>query len=179
MAKVFYWTFPVFLVVIALVVRGGCYQAISIVPFWLNDLSMFKNYGHWGINYFPILSLLMTVLWLIVLVTGFKARVPNKTLLYIAHFLFLLITVSTFTYFAPFLLTHMGHPQNNISDQQLAAMLNTWAKWDVVRQIVGLIFFAIFIYCYGKIEFTKRIRYYSIKHCDPKSVNPRLKTCKV
>jgi hypothetical protein len=150
MANIFRWTFLLFLVLMVLVAGGASYQTISIVPFWQKDISMFKNYGHWGIDYFPILSPLMTVLWLVLVVTGLKVRFPNKAILYVGHFLFLLIMVSTFTYFAPFLLTYMGHPQNNLSDQELAAMLNTWAKWDLARQIIGLITAAIFIYAYSK-----------------------------
>lgn len=63
--------------------------------------------------------------------------------------------VSTFVYFAPFLLTHMGNPNNQLSDEQLASMLNTWAKWDRVRQIVGLIPLVIFLYCYGNIKLAR------------------------
>jgi hypothetical protein len=61
-------------------------------------------------------------------------------------------------YFAPFLLTYMGHPRDNLSDQELTSKLNTWARWDVARQIVGLIFLGIFIYSYGQIKYatTKR-----------------------
>lgn len=151
MTKIFRWTFLPFLVVMALVAGGAFYQTISIVPFWQKDLSMFKNYGHWGINYFPILSPFMTVLWLVLLVTGFNVQMPNKGVFYIAHFLFLLLMVSTFTYFAPFLLTHMGHPQNGISDAELTAQLHTWAKWDLIRQLVGLIPLSIFIHTYSKM----------------------------
>ena len=136
----------------ALVAGGAFYQTISIVPFWQEDLSMFKNYGHWGINYFPILSPLMTVLWLVLVITGFWVRLPGKSLLYVGHACFLLLMGSTFVYFAPFLLTHMGHPQNNVTDSELAAMLHTWAKWDRVRQVFGLIPLAIFLYTYSKLS---------------------------
>ena len=148
--KIFRWTFLPFLVVMALVAGGAWYQTISIVPFWQKDISMFKNYGHWGIDYFPILSPLMTVLWLVLVITGFKVTLPNKTIFYIGHFFFLSIMVSTFSYFAPFLLTNMGHPQNNLSDHELSSMLNTWARWDFVRQVIGLITLTIFIYTYRK-----------------------------
>lgn len=153
MVKIFQWAYLLFLVVMALVVGGACYQTISINPFWQKDISMFRNYGHWGINYFPVLSPLMTVLWLAIVITGFKVKMPGKKILYVGHFFFLLITISTFAYFAPFLLTHMGHTQSSISDQELTAMLNTWVKWDFVRQVVGLIPLTIFIYCYSKTGF--------------------------
>jgi len=159
--KIFRWAYLALLIVMALVVGGACYQAISIVPFWQQDISMFKNYGHWGINYFPVLSPLMTVLWLIVLVTGFKVKLPNKPILYVGHFFFLLVLVSTFAYFAPFLLTYMGNTQNNITDQELIAKLNGWARWDLVRQLAGLIPLSIFIYFYGKtgtVQAGKHIR---------------------
>ena len=149
-AKIFRWSFLAFLIVMALVEGGAFYQTISIVPFWQKDISMFTNYGHWGIDYFPILSPLMTVLWLTVVVTGFKLKLPNKAILYMGHFLFLAVMVSTFAYFAPFLLTYMGNPQDKIPGTELAAMLNTWARWDFVRQVVGLISLSLFIYCYGK-----------------------------
>ena len=158
MIKVFRWALPSFLAITALVVGGAWYQTISIVPFWQQHISMFKNYGHWGTGYFPILSPLMTVLWLIVLITGLRVKSSNKTILYIGHFLFLVIMVSTLAYFAPFLLTYMGHPNNNISDQQLVTMLDTWAKWDYVRQIVGLVVLFIFIQSYGKVEFVTNSR---------------------
>ena len=116
MAKIFRWTLLAFIVVMALVAGGACYQSISIVPFWQKDISMFKNYGHWGIDYFPILSPLMTVLWLVTVATGFKVKLPNKAILYIGHFFFLLIMLSTFVYFAPFLLTDMGHSEINFSN---------------------------------------------------------------
>jgi len=148
-ARIFRLSFLAFLIVLALVAGGAFYQAISIVPFWEKDLSMFKNYGHWGIDYFPLLSPLMTALWLILVISGIKVQLPQKRLLYLGHFFFLLMMGSTFAYFAPFLLTHMGHPQN-ISDGELDAQLQTWARWDLVRQIVGLIPLSIFIYMYGK-----------------------------
>ena len=150
--KFFRWALLLLIVVMALVVGGACYQTFSIVPFWQQDISMFKNYGHWGIDYFPILSPLMTVLWLATVIIGFKVRLSEKKILYIGHFFFLIIMVTTFTYFAPFLLTYMGHPENTISDNELKTMLNTWAKWDILRQVVGLIPFTIFIYCYGNID---------------------------
>ena len=31
-------------------------------------------------------------------------------------------------------------------------MLHTWAKWYIVRQVIGLIALAIFIYTYSKTE---------------------------
>ena len=151
-ATLFRWTFLPFLMVVALVAGGAFYQTISIVPFWLENISMFKNYGHWGINYFPILSPLMTVLWLVLVVTGFKVRFPNKVLFYVGSFIFLVMMISTFAYFAPLLLTHMGHPQSNLSDSELSSMLHTWAKWDLVRQVTGLIPLSIFIYTYSKME---------------------------
>src|SRR5262245_31503709 len=107
MTKFFRWAFPSFLAIAALVVGGAWYQTISIVPFWQQHISMFKNYGHWGTSYFLILSPLMTVLWLVVLITGMRAKFSNRAILYTGHFLFLLIMVSTFVYFAPFLLTYM------------------------------------------------------------------------
>jgi hypothetical protein len=148
--KIFRFTYPLFLLVMALVVGAACYQTISIAPYWKEDISLFRNYN-WGIHYFPILSPLMTVLWLVILVTGFKVKMQNKTILYIAHFFFLLIIAVTFAAFAPFLLTYMGHPEVNISEQELKAMLNSWIKWDSVRQVIGLISFFLFIYCYGKM----------------------------
>ncbi|MBB1284254.1 hypothetical protein HRH25_07715 [Flavisolibacter sp. BT320] len=151
MNKIFRFTFLPFLMVMALVAGGAWYQAISIVPFWEKDISMFKNYGHWGIDYFPILSPLMTVLWLVLLVTGFKASIPNRKVLYIGHAIFLVVMGSTFIYFAPFLLTYMGHPQKGLSDGELSAMLTVWAKWDLIRQSIGLIPMAIFIYTYYKL----------------------------
>jgi len=152
MSTIFRWALLALIVVMALVIGGAFYQTVSIVPFWQKDISMFRNYGHWGVPYFPILSPLMTVLWLVTLVTGFKVESRARTLLYIGHFFFLVIMVTTFSFFAPFLLTYMGHPENNISDQELSAMLNIWARWDFIRQVVGLIPFTIFIYCYGKGE---------------------------
>ncbi len=149
-ANIFRWTFFAFLIVMTLVVGGAWYQAVSIVPFWQEDIIMFKNYDHWGINYFPILSPLMTVLWLILVVTGFKVQMESKRILYIGHFFYLVVMLSTFIYFAPFLLTHMGHPVN-LSDVELSSQLETWAKWDLVRQTIGLIPLAIFFYSYGKI----------------------------
>lgn len=112
---------------------------------------MFKNYGHWGINYFPILSSLITVLWLVLVITGFKVKLRNKAILYVGHFFFFLIMISTLVYFAPFLLPHMGHPQNNISDRDIASMLHTWAKWNFARQLMGLIPLTIFMHTYSKL----------------------------
>ena len=152
MTKIFRSAYLIFLVVTALVVGGACYQTISITRLWQDDLSMFKNYDHWGVPYFPILSPLMTILWLIVVVTGFRAKFPHKKLLYVGHFFFLVVMTSTFVFFAPFLLTHMGHPQNNISDEELISQLNFWVRWDRIRQIIGLIPLGIFIYCYGNIK---------------------------
>ena len=157
-AKIFRFTFLPFLVVMALVSGGATYQTISIVPFWQQDISMFKNYGHWGINYFPILSPLMTLLWLILLVTGFKVRFPHKKIFYAGHVLFLVIMLSTFIYFAPFLLTHMGNKETSLTDAQLAAMLNTWAKWDIARQATGLVACFLFIYTYSKMGWVRTIR---------------------
>lgn len=152
MTKLFRVAFLAFLIVMALVIGGSCYQTISIVPFWESDISMFKNYGHWGIDYFPFLSPVMTVLWLVVLVSGFGLKLENQKLLYFGHSLFLLLLVGTFVYFAPFLMRYMGHPENNIPDKVLAARLHTWARWDFAREIVGLIPFSIFIYSYGKMK---------------------------
>ena len=152
MITIFRSVYLAFLIVMALVVGGASYQTISIVPFWQQDLSMFKNYGHWGIDYFPILSPLMGMLWLVLLITGFGVKFPNKTIFYIGHGFFVLLLTVTFAYFAPFLLTYMGNQHNNLTDQELTSRLHIWAKWDLIRQIVGLIPLAIFIYCYGNAK---------------------------
>lgn len=151
MNTLFRWTFMPFLMTTALVVGGAWYQTITIVPFWEQDISMFKNYRHWGIHYFPILSPLMTVLWLVLVITSFKATFSNKTIFYVGCFFFLIVMSSTFIYFAPFLLTYMGQPQAAVSDVELSAMLSVWAKWDFIRQVVGLVPLAIFIYTYSKV----------------------------
>lgn len=148
MVTVFKLTYLAFLVTMALVVGGATYQTISVTPSWQKDLSLFTNYGHWGIDYFPILSPLMTILWLAVLIMGFRFRFRGKKLLYAGHFFFLAIMIATFAYFAPFLLTYMGKPVAAETEQEVRTMLDTWAKWDKVRQVVGLIPLAIFIYCY-------------------------------
>ena len=150
--RIFRWTFLPFLIALALVAGGACYQTVCVVPLWQQDISMFKNYGQWGIPYFPVLSPLMTVLWLVLLITGWKLKLPKKGIFYVGHFFFLLIMVSTFTYFAPFLLTHMGHPQNHISDQELSSQIGTWAKWDVVRQLIGLLALSLFLYTYSHLR---------------------------
>jgi hypothetical protein len=153
MTKIFRFAFLPFLTVMAMVAGGAAYQTISIVPFWQRDISMFKNYEHWGIDYFPILSPLMTVLWLVLVITSFKVNMRNRKVFWTANFVFLGLMVSTFAYFAPFLLTHMGHPQN-VSDDQLKIMLDTWAKWDIVRQSVGFIALPLFLYTYKTFDRT-------------------------
>lgn len=102
-------TYLAFLIVTALVVGGATYQHISVTPYWVKDINMFRNYD-WGFGYFPILSPVMTVLWLGVFLLGFRQKFPAKNLLYVGHFLFILITLSTAFYFAPFLLNNMGNP---------------------------------------------------------------------
>ena len=156
MTKLFQASYFLFLVVMALVVGGACYQTMTVSPLWQQDVSTFRNYGHWGINYFPILSPLMTVLWIVILITGFRTKFPKKSLLWIGHLCFLIIMASTFIYFAPFLLNNMGKVDSSISDQQLLSMIQTWTKWDLIRQIFGLIPLAIFIYCYGNIKLATR-----------------------
>ncbi|MES2847995.1 MAG: hypothetical protein V4685_02980 [Bacteroidota bacterium] len=151
--NIFRWVYLLFLIVLALVVGGACYQTVSINPYWLNDVAMFRNY-QWGIGYFPILSPLMTMLWLALLIMGFKIKLPNKKVLYTAHLFFLLIIISTFSWFAPFLLTYMGHPENSISNCELIPMIATWSKWDRIRQATGLVPLALFIYYYGKFQVT-------------------------
>ncbi|MBD0332954.1 MAG: hypothetical protein ICV66_09875 [Chitinophagaceae bacterium] len=144
-----------FVFIMALVVGGACYQAVSIVPFWQKDISMFTNYSHWGANYFPVLTPLMTILWLIVLISGWAVHMPHKGILNIAHAFFLLIIITTAVYFVPFLATYMGRPNATITNTALAQKLAVWAKWDLVRQIIGLIPLFLFIYSYGNIGFAR------------------------
>ena len=151
MTTVFRFTFLAFMIVVTLVVGGATYQAVSVVPYWQEDIALFRNY-QWGIGYFPILSPLMTVLWLATVITGWKVKFPQKRVLYLGHAFFLLIMVSTFAYFAPFLLTYMGHPEHQISDQELSPMLMTWIKLDAIRQSVGVIPLALYLYAYGKAQ---------------------------
>ncbi len=141
------------MIVTALVVGGATYQAVSVVPYWQEDISLFRNY-QWGIDYFPILSPAMTVLWLATVITGWKVKFPQKRVFYLGHVFFLLIMVSTFSYFAPFLLTYMGHPEHKISDQELYSLLMTWIKLDVIRQSIGVIPLALYVYAYGKAQLT-------------------------
>jgi hypothetical protein len=151
MTKIFPFAFLAFMIVLALVAGGATYQAISVVPYWQQDLSMFRNY-QWGIDYFPILSPIMTVLWVLTVITGWKVKFPHKRVFYVGHFFALFMLVSTFAYFAPFLLTYMGHPEHTISDQELSPMLNTWIKLDAIRQSIGVIPLALYIYAYGKSQ---------------------------
>ena len=151
MTKIFRFAFPAFLTVLALVAGGATYQAISVVPYWQEDMSMFRNY-QWGIDYFPILSPVMTVLWVLTVITGWKVKFPQKRVFYVGHGFALLMIVSTFAYFAPFLLTYMGHPEHRISDQELYPMLQTWIKLDAIRQSIGVIPLALYVYAYGKSQ---------------------------
>jgi hypothetical protein len=47
-------------------------------------------------------------------------------------------------------MNYMGHPEKNISETELSAMLATWAKWDLKRQIVGVVMLSVYIYAYRK-----------------------------
>ncbi len=77
MTKIFPFVFQAFMIVMALVAGGATYQAVSVVPYWQEDISMFRNY-QWGIDYFPILSPIMTVLWILTVITGWKVKFPHK-----------------------------------------------------------------------------------------------------
>lgn len=148
MSNVFKFTYLAFLVSMALVVGGASYQTVSITPAWQEDFSLFNDYGHWGVGYFPILSPLMTVLWLALVIMGFRQQFPGKKLFYVGHLFILLIMGTTFLFFAPFLLDNMGKAVTGEAVEKVRAELDIWAKWDRIRQLVGLIPLAIYIYCY-------------------------------
>lgn len=157
MKKAYRVVFLIFLVLLALVSGGALFQSFSIIPYFQNDISLFRNAAFGGSNFFPIISPLMTLSWIVIVILGWKIQIENKKILNFGYILFLIIAIMTYSYFVPFLINNFGNSENVMSDAVLLDNLNTWASLDQIRQYVGVGVLAIFIYSYGNvIAATKR-----------------------
>jgi hypothetical protein len=148
--SVFRISFLLLIPFLAMTEGGGMYQRLVNVPLWQTDMSLMKLFHQVG-PYFFIFSPIVLVLWITLVVSGWRYAGKAKTLLAVNHFLYLSIIISTALYFIPFLSKYVANakaiPTNGDYQQ-----LQQWANYSLIRQIVGFSVIGIYTYIYGIIS---------------------------
>src|SRR5687768_7804745 len=86
---------------LAMTEGGAMYQRLVNVPLWISDMSLMKQFHGVGF-YFFYFSPPVLILWLTMVISGWKYDGRGKTILRINHVFYLSIILSTAFYFIPF-----------------------------------------------------------------------------
>lgn len=129
---------------LAMTEGGAMYQRLVIVPLWINDMELMKQFHDVG-SYFLYFTPPVLVIWLTMVISGRKYNGKGKSLLVINHILYFGIILSTAFYFIPFLERYVGNSEAVITSEDVQ-QLKTWALFSIIRQVLG--FSVISIYAY-------------------------------
>jgi hypothetical protein len=92
---------------------GAMYQRLVNVPLWISEMDPMKQFHGVGFYFFyftpPVL-----ILWLTMVISGWKYVGKGKTLLHINHIFYFAIILSTALYFIPFLELSIKKQVNNL-----------------------------------------------------------------
>jgi hypothetical protein len=142
--KTFRTTLMLLIPFLAMTEGGAMYQRLVNVPLWIRDMSLMKQFNEVGLYFFYFTPAVL-ILWLIVVVSGWKYNGKGKILLRINHGFYLIIILSTAFYFIPFLGRYVGNAEAIITDAD-KEQLKIWAVFSLIRQALGFIVIAIYAY---------------------------------
>lgn len=135
---------------LAMTEGGAMYQRQVIIPLWIDDMSLMKEFHHVDF-YFLRFTPPVVAIWLIMVMAGSNYNGKLKMLLRINHFIYLTIIVSTGLYFIPFLDKYVSNSEAVINRHGLE-QLKTWAAFSLIRQVSGFIVIAIYVYILSEIN---------------------------
>ncbi len=142
--KIFRTTLFLLIPFLAMTEGGAMYQRLVNVPLWIEDMNQMKQFHDVG-YYFFYFTPPVIIIWLTMVISSRKYNGKGKTLLWLNHFFYFAIILSTALYFIPFLGKYVGNADAVISSSDIE-QLKTWARFSMIRQVVG--FFVIAIYAY-------------------------------
>jgi hypothetical protein len=129
---------------------GAMYQRLVNVPLWISDMNLMKQFQGVGFYFFcftpPVL-----ILWLTMVISGWKYNGKGKALLRINHIFYLSIIFSTALYFIPFLGRYIGNTNAVIRNSDVE-QLKVWATFSMIRQMLGFVVIAIYAHMLGVVN---------------------------
>ncbi|TND10336.1 MAG: hypothetical protein FD123_584 [Bacteroidetes bacterium] len=138
---------------LAMTEGGAMYQRLVNVPYWISNMNLMKQFHGVGFYFFyftpPVL-----IVWLTMVISGWKYTGPGRRLLFINHVFYSIIILSTAFYFIPFLGRYIGNAGAVITNAD-AEQLKTWATFSMIRQVLGFALIGIYAYVLGVAGKTK------------------------
>jgi hypothetical protein len=135
---------------LAMTEGGAMYQRLVNVPLWISDMNLMKQFHGVGLYFFSFTPPVL-FLWLTMVVSGRKYKGKGRTLLFINHFFYFAIILSTALYFIPFLARYVGNRETVITYTDVE-QLKAWATFSMIRQVLGFIVLAIYAYMLGVVN---------------------------
>lgn len=134
---------------------GAMYQRLVVVPLWIDDMNLMKQFHGVGFYFFcftpPVL-----ILWFTMVISGKKYNGQGKTLLRFNHIFYFAIILSTAFYFIPFLARYVDNTEAVIANSDIV-QLKIWAKFSMIRQVLGFIVIAIYAYVLSMMYMEKKL----------------------
>lgn len=142
--KVFRTTLFLLIPFMAMTEGGAMYQRLANIPLWIEDMNLMKKFNGVGF-YFLYFTPPVLILWISMVISGWKYSGKGKTLLRVNHVFYFVIILATAFYFIPFLGRYVGNSEAVITNNDVE-QLKTWATFSMIRQVLGLIVIAIYAF---------------------------------
>ncbi len=146
-AQIFLW---LYIIVLGITIGGGLYEQLVVMPLWsLSPPDSVVSYyqhnvanpqfapdqgGRFWIFFFPLGALLTIA----TLVSGLKTRPEHRKWRMVSTILALIITVFTFAWFIPNIITLTGESITKLSGEQIINLTNWWVRLNWVRAVLYL-----------------------------------------
>jgi hypothetical protein len=152
--KIFKTSLFLLLPFLAMTEGGAMFQRLVNIPYWLNDMSTMKSFYLVG-KYFFVFTPPVVIIWLVMVVSSRNFKGKYRNLLFANHLFYFTIILSTAFYFIPTLGLYLGNEATQITLTDYAVM-QTWAKWSLARQILGFIVLATYSFFLSKLNSTEK-----------------------
>ena len=146
-AQIFLW---LYVVVLGIQIGGGLYEQLVLMPLWslappdsvvayyqhnvANPQFAPDQGGRFWIYFFPLGALLAIA----TLISGLKTRPEHRKWRMVSTILALIITVFTFAWFIPNIITLTGQGVTKLSGEQVTNLTNWWVRLNWVRAFMYL-----------------------------------------
>lgn len=122
-----------------MIVGAGAYEHLAMVPRWSAapplSLSMFQ--GTYGLDSAPFwMSIHPVTILLIITALVLNRKTPRQKNILSALGIYVVVLITTFTYFVPELLSIINTPYDASVDKDLQSRAAMWEKLSIVRLVI-------------------------------------------
>jgi hypothetical protein len=140
-----------FVIVLAIVIGGGLYEALVVVPLWSGapPESVLAYYHHnvanpqfvlnQGGRFWLFFTPLNGLLAIAVLISGLRTHGPHRTWRTVGTILVIIVVAFTFAWFVPNIILLTGQGVTQLSAEQVETLTNWWVRLNWVRAVLSIV----------------------------------------